>query len=142
MSNEDEPAEAPPEPSRAGPERVEVDGMELHVDPPEAGAERHNALPPRVEAWRKRSAVGAILTGFAFGLREALEPERDEPGIVAQVSGEPVGDLPVHADVDDRSPRESVVRIRPWLLQDQAEGRSGGPRATDTTATPEGEPGP
>jgi hypothetical protein len=74
--------------------------------------------------------MGAILTGFALGLREALEPERDEPAIVAQVSGEPVGDLPVEAHLDDLSPRESVVTIRPWLLDDRpgvpADGRGPG----------------
>jgi hypothetical protein len=74
------------------------------------------ALPPKVEAWRRRSAAGAILTGFAFGLREVFEPEPDEPPIVQQVSGEPVKDLPVEAHVDERRPDESVVTIRPWLL--------------------------
>ena len=77
------------------------------------------ALPPKVESWRRRSATGAILTGFAFGLREVFEPEREEPAIVAQVSGEPVGDLPVQAQLDEVSPRESVVTIRPWLLEDR-----------------------
>jgi hypothetical protein len=107
-------------------ERVEVDGLELHVDPePDGSSAIHTALPPKVESWRRRSAMGAILTGFALGLREALEPERDEPGIVAQVSGEPVGDLPVQAHLDDVSPRESVVTIRPWLLDDRPAARGG-----------------
>jgi hypothetical protein len=102
------------------PERVEIDGFELHVEPvSDASAELHTALPPRIESWRRRSAMGAILTGFALGLREALEPEREEPAIVAQVSGEPVGDLPVQAQLDEVSPRESVVTIRPWLLEDR-----------------------
>jgi hypothetical protein len=105
------------------PERVEVDGFELHVEPvSDTPGELHTALPPKIESWRRRSAMGAILTGFALGLREALEPERDEPSIVAQVSGEPVGDLPVQAHLDDLSPHESVVTIRPWLLEERPAG--------------------
>jgi len=96
--------------------RVEIDGMELHVEPAES--ERHTALPPKVEAWRRRTATGAILTGFAFGLREALEPQRNDPPIIVQVSGEPVGELPVEAHLDDGQPSESVVMIRPWLLDE------------------------
>jgi hypothetical protein len=73
-------------------------------------------LPPKVEAWRQRSAMGAILTGFALGLQQALEPRRDEPSIVVQSSGEPPTDLPVEANFEFRRPRESVVNVRPWLL--------------------------
>ncbi|HLI53195.1 MAG TPA: hypothetical protein VKU88_02625 [Acidimicrobiales bacterium] len=78
----------------------------------------HTALPPRVEAWRKRSAAGAILTGFALGLQQALEPNRQEPSIVVQTSGDPPRDLPVEADFEYGRPRQSVVQVRPWLLDD------------------------
>jgi len=89
------------------------------------------ALSPRVEAWRKRSATGAILTGFAFGLREALEPERKEPAIVMETSGDPPGDLPVEAHLEDAlRPRESVVHIRPWLLDDGTVDAAATPEAT------------
>jgi hypothetical protein len=79
--------------------------------------EYHTALPPKVEAWRKRSAAGAILTGFALGLQEALETKRQEPSIVIQTSGDPPKDLPVEADFEYGRPRQSVVSIRPWLLE-------------------------
>jgi hypothetical protein len=105
-------------------ERVEVDGMELHVESiDEDGSEEgaHTALPPRVESWRRRSVTGAVLTGFAFGLREALEPERQEAPIIVQVSGDPVGDLPVEAQLDDLHPSESVVTVRRWLLREIGE---------------------
>ena len=103
-----------------------MDGFELHVDPvPEDGYPTHTALPPRIETWRRRSALGAILTGFALGLKEALEPKRDEPAIVAQVSGDPVGDLPVEAHLDDMRPRDSIVTIRPWLLADRPPAKPG-----------------
>jgi hypothetical protein len=45
-----------------------------------------------------------------------------------QVSGEPVGDLPVEADLNERRPSESVVTVRPWLLADPPSG------ADDVTA--------
>ena len=88
-------------------------GYRGDVDEDEA---QRTALPAKMEAWRRRSATGAILTGFAFGLKEVFEPEREEPAIVQQVPGEPPGDLPVEAQLDQTRPDESVVTIRPWLL--------------------------
>jgi hypothetical protein len=79
------------------------------------------ALPPRLESWRRRSAAGAILTGFAMGLKEALEPQRQEPSIVMETSGDPPRDLPVEAEVDQIRPSDNVVKIRPWLLADDEE---------------------
>lgn len=81
-------------------------------------------LPRRVESWRKRSATGAILTGFAFGLREVLEAERNEPAVVLQTSGVPPRDLPVEADLEDPLPKHNVVRLRPWLIEDAGGGSS------------------
>jgi hypothetical protein len=86
---------------------------------PASEEDNHTALPPKFEAWRRRSATGAILTGFALGLQEALEPKREEPAIVVQTSGDPPQDLPVESDFEYRRPRKSVVHIRPWLLRDQ-----------------------
>jgi hypothetical protein len=91
--------------------------MELHLHPVEGEAdEQHTALPPRLEAWRKRSATGALLTGIALGLQEALDPRPEEAPIVVQTSGDPPGDLPVEADLSGIRPDEKVVTIRPWLL--------------------------
>jgi hypothetical protein len=81
-----------------------------------------SALPAKAESWRKRSATGAILTGFAFGLREVLEPERHEPAIVLETSGTPPKDLPVEADLETPAPRRSVVKVRPWLLGEGERG--------------------
>lgn len=78
----------------------------------------NTALPTKVEAWRRRSAAGAILTGFALGLQEALEKRKEEPSIVMETSGEPPQDLPVEAEFEYGRPRQSVVQIRPWLLSD------------------------
>ncbi len=93
------------------------------------------ALSPKVEAWRKRSATGAILTGFAFGLREALEPERKEPAIIMETSGDPPRDLPVEADLEDHRPRRSVVNIRPWLLEAHELGETAGDEPTPDATT-------
>lgn len=78
----------------------------------------HTALPPKLEAWRRRSAAGAILTGFALGLQQALETRREEPSILVVTSGEPPRDLPVEADFEYRRPKNSVVNIRTWLLDE------------------------
>jgi hypothetical protein len=89
-------------------------GDEAEDFPPGAST----ALPPKVESWRKRSAVGAILTGFALGLQEALEKQKEDPSIVMETSGDPPRDLPVEADFEYGRPKQSVVQIRPWLLPD------------------------
>jgi hypothetical protein len=104
------PANGDVEPS----ERVEP-GEDLDSGP-------HTGLPPKLEAWRKRSATGAVLTGFALGLQQAFEKEREQPAIVMQTSGDPPKDLPVEADVQHGRPRHSVVSIRPWLLGRRAKG--------------------
>lgn len=66
------------------------------------------------ERWRRRSATGAVLTAVALGLREALEPKREEPGIVMPA---PEDDFePVDLFLDPDSPEGTWVIIRPWLL--------------------------
>jgi hypothetical protein len=109
------------------PRTVEVDGIELHLDPE---PELHTALPPRMESWRRRSAAGAILTGIGLGLRAALEPERDEPSIIVQTSGEPPSDLSVEADLGGILPSDHVVKIRPWLMSPDAAPEPSDPRGS------------
>jgi hypothetical protein len=132
----------PPEPQGHGsrpPADTEVDspiedgetfGGVPGEDETEAEGAPHTALPPKLEAWRKRSATGAVLTGFALGLQQAFEKEREQPAIVMQTSGDPPKDLPVEADVQHGRPRHSVVSIRPWLLGRKAKG-SGVERSDD-----------
>lgn len=64
-----------------------------------------------VSGWRKRSAIGAVLTGMALGLREVFEPE-DERSIVIEVDadGEPL-DLPVDLFLDPDSPAGSLCIV-------------------------------
>jgi hypothetical protein len=85
-------------------------------------APRVTGLPDRVEKWRRNSATGAVLTAFAFGLQQAFEPERKEPAIVMQTSGDPPKDLPVEAQLEQLGPRQSSVTVRRWLLG--AEGQA------------------
>jgi len=110
-----EPTEEP----AAGPFAAEGTGI-AHADLPDEIEHPGpgSALPPRVERWRRRSATGAMLTGFAMGLREVLETEQREPAIVMETSGVPPRDLAVEADLENPSPRQSVVKVRRWLLTD------------------------
>ena len=60
-----------------------------------------------------------LLTGIALGLREALEPKRDEAAIMVEAPGEPPGDKALEVNVDSTRPAESVMVIRPWLLREE-----------------------
>jgi hypothetical protein len=100
-------------------------------EPADAADSGRTALPPKVDAWRRRSATGAILTGFAMGLQQVFEKEKQEPAIVMQTSGDPPSDLPVEAEVERARPRQSVVNIRPWLL-----GGNGTADATSSNRNP------
>ncbi len=100
-------------------------------EPADEADSGRTALPPKVEAWRRRSATGAILTGFAMGLQQVFEKEKQEPAIVMQTSGDPPSDLPVEAEVERARPRQSVVNIRPWLL-----GGNGTADATSSNRNP------
>ena len=89
--------------------------------------EPSSALPPKLEAWRRRSATGAILTGLALGFQQALEAPREQATVTIETSGTPPRDLPVDAEVEVLRPRQSIVSIRPWLL-DTAEKDGGSDR--------------
>jgi hypothetical protein len=97
-------------------------------------APRYTGLPDRVEKWRRNSATGAVLTAFAFGLQQAFEPERKEPAIVMQTSGDPPKDLPVEAHLEQLGPRQTSVTVRRWLLG--GEGQAA-PSSTQASAEEE-----
>jgi hypothetical protein len=85
------------------------------------GLHRHAGRYPRcvaggVQAWRKRTATGAVLTGIALGLQEALEGrDRDEPPIVIDAPGDPPRLEPLQVFFDEDSPQHTFVVVRPWL---------------------------
>ncbi|HET6810896.1 MAG TPA: hypothetical protein VFH50_07800 [Acidimicrobiales bacterium] len=101
----------------------------------EEGAGGRTALPPRVEAWRRRTATGALLTGMVRGFGEVFEPERDQPAIVAEAPGEPLGPpRPLEAVLDPDDPSASSLVVRRWLMEgadpDPAPGNgAGSPRS-------------
>jgi hypothetical protein len=103
---ETDPAAGPS--GRAAPEGEPADRTgDVAADPP---AERD---PLRFDAWRKRSATGAVLTGIAVGLQQALVLPRQEPAIVIDASGEPEDpDHPIRLHFDPDSPADSVAVVR------------------------------
>ena len=62
------------------------------------------------------TAVGGVLAAGLLGLRDALEPRRDEEIVIVQddAGGPPAND-PIELQLDPDHPEESVVRVRPWL---------------------------
>lgn len=106
-------------------------------------AGRRNALPPWLESWRLRSATGAVLTGIAFGLRDALEPERENAAIVVPAPGDPPGPQLLELHLDDDRPGEAWAVVRPWLVTKQPErpvdtGPTGEARGGDSPPASEG----
>lgn len=93
-------------------------------------APRRTGLPDKLERWRVRSATGSVLTAVAFGLQQVFEPERKEPAIVMETSGDPPRDLPVEAQLEQLGPRQSSVKVRRWLLDDKT---TDGPSTTPTS---------
>lgn len=80
----------------------------------EAGPTRSSEVDQpgfRVSQWRRRSALGAVLTGMALGLQEVFDPE-EERSIVIEVDedGLPV-DLPVQMFLDPDSPSGSLCIV-------------------------------
>ncbi len=69
--------------------------------------------PLRFSNWMKRSATGAVMTGIAFGLKEALQPKQEEVPFVIEARGEPDDpDKPIDLRFDPDSPADTVAIIR------------------------------
>jgi len=61
----------------------------------------------------KRSATGAVMTGIAVGLQQALELPKQQPAFVIEASGEPEDpDKPIDLRFDPDSPADTVAVIR------------------------------
>ena len=91
-------------------------GPEGGADPeggvgPEGAAEGERD-PLRFNNWMKRSATGAVMTGIAIGLREALEPRRPEVAFVIEASDPDSPDGPIDLRFDPDSPQNTVAVIR------------------------------
>jgi hypothetical protein len=82
-----------------------LDGWE----PPDRGP---SPMSSRMVRWSRTSTVGALAAGFAFGLREVLDPPRDEAIVIeVDADGEP-HDLPIRLLLDPDDPAGSLCIIR------------------------------
>jgi hypothetical protein len=69
-------------------------------------------LPSRVNRWSRRTAAGMVLTGFALGLREVLDPEEERPIVIEiDADGEPAH-LPIQLFLDPDSAAGSLCLVR------------------------------
>lgn len=109
-----EPGDVPPEQSddptdgRDG-TGVRRDGVADGQDGDDPGP--HDPL--RFSQWMKRSATGAVLSGIAMGLQQALEPKRQLPAFVMEAPGEPEDpDAPITLHFDPDDPTKTVAVIR------------------------------
>ena len=69
--------------------------------------------PLRFNNWMKRSATGAVMTGIAVGLQQALQLPRQEPAFVIEASGEPHDPnraIDLHFDPDNPADTVAIVR--------------------------------
>lgn len=65
----------------------------------------------RVSQWRRRSALGAVVTGMALGLQEVFDPE-EERSIVIEVDDDGLpAELPVQMILDPDSPAGSLCIV-------------------------------
>jgi hypothetical protein len=71
-----------------------------------------------VHEWRKRTATGMVATAVAIGLRDVLEPPKDEePPIVIDAAGDPPDPEPIEVNLFPDHPELSWVVVRPWLSE-------------------------
>jgi hypothetical protein len=88
-----------------------LDPDEGELDDEEVG----HAEPPPIERFH-RTAVGSVLAASLLGLRDVLEPPKDEePAIVVDYSGDPPFSDPFVLRLDPDHPEDSIVMVRPWL---------------------------
>jgi phosphopantetheine--protein transferase-like protein len=79
----------------------------------DAGDDRAPIAP--IERFR-RTSLGTVFAAGLFGLRDVLEPPKDEtPAIVENwAGGEPFNE-PIVMRLDPDHPEDSIVMVRPWL---------------------------
>jgi hypothetical protein len=95
------------------------DGTDATDEDAEGPIDGH-AEPAPIERFR-RSSIGAVLAAGMLGLRDVLEPEKDEkPAIVEDwAGGEPFTERLV-LRLDPDHPEDSIVMIRPWVQRGEA----------------------
>ena len=69
-------------------------------------------LPSRVVRWSRNSTMGLLATGLALGLREVIDPPREEQIVIeVDADGEP-HDLPIQLFLDPDDPSGSLCILR------------------------------
>lgn len=69
-------------------------------------------FPSKVATWGRSSLLGAVLTGAALGIKEVLEPKRDQQIVIeVDADGEP-HDLPIRLVLEPDDPAGSLCVIR------------------------------
>lgn len=69
-------------------------------------------LPSRLSAWSRSTVMGMVLSGYAFGLQEVLDPKSRRPIVVeVDASGEPHA-LPIELILDPDDPSGSLCIVR------------------------------
>ena len=88
---------------------------EPKADGPADGDAVGHAAPAPIEKFR-RTAVGTALAAGMLGLRDVLEPPKDEtPAIVEEWAGGQPNASPIVLRLDPDHPEDSIVMVRPWL---------------------------
>lgn len=113
-------SDEPGPPSADAGERADGDGPGPGVDdgaaevPADGAGELDGGRDPlRFSNWMKRSATGAVMTGIAVGLKEALQPQRKEVPFVIESREDPDDeDKPIDLHFDPDSPEATVAIIR------------------------------
>lgn len=79
---------------------------------PAPGAPASAPLPSKVVSWSRSSLAGAVMTGWALGLKEVLETTQDEAIVIeVDAAGDP-HDLPVKLFLDPDDPSGSLCIVR------------------------------
>ena len=88
------------------------------VPPAERGGDAHRHRTETTEpSWRSAGLGGRFVAAAMVGMAEAIYGPREKPAIVIDASGDPPGDEPLDVHLDPDRPEDSIVVIRPWLLE-------------------------
>lgn len=69
-------------------------------------------LPSRLSTWSRTTAMGMVLSGYALGLQEVLDPKSRRPIVVeVDADGQP-HDLPIELILDPDDPSGSLCIVR------------------------------
>jgi hypothetical protein len=91
--------------------------LEPDEDEIDDDAEGHADARP-IDKFRD-SAVGSVFAAGLLGLRDVIEPtKQEEPAVVVDWSGDPPFSDPLVLRLDPDHPEDSIVMIRPWLRGD------------------------